>query len=128
MLANYIPSFIVQPLQFLLTYLAAHVGLNLGFIGLRPDTFGHICLTNIGPLGYTSAFAPLPTPLQVMACICTGAIKKRPIVEEDGQMKIAHIMSAIGTGDHRYGDAATLTPFFRTLRGYLEDPENFDEK
>ena len=38
------------------------------------------------------------------------------------------MMSAVASGDHRYGDAATMTPFFKTFKGFIEDPDNFDEK
>ena len=39
----------------------------------------------------------------------------------------AKMCTAVGTGDHRYGDAAIFVPFFGALKGYVEDPENFDE-
>lgn len=128
--ADFIPSFVVQAAMFTFTYLVAHVGLNLSFLGLKNDTFGHVVLTNVGMMGYTSAFAPLCPPLQQIALICTGAIEKRAIVDKvDGEtIKVANMMTAVGTGDHRYGDAAIMRPFFLTMRAFIEDPENFDEK
>lgn len=35
-------------------------------------------------------------------------------------------MTSVATGDHRYGDAAIFINFFKCVKGYLDDPENFD--
>jgi len=49
-----------------------------------------------------------------MALMCFGKIQKRPYVDtNDGdKIKVANMMTAVGTGDHRYGDAAIFVPFF----------------
>ena len=93
---------------------------------MRNDQFGHTVLTNVGPLGYKEAFAPLCPIAHTTSLICTGAIEKRPVVNEKGEIEIADMMTAVATGDHRYGDAAIFIPFFKCVRGYLDDPENFD--
>lgn len=62
-----------------------------------------------------------------MSLICTGKIEKRPYYNpETGKLEVASMMTSTATGDHRYGDAAIFIPFFKTLEGYLKDPENFD--
>ena len=130
-LADYIPSFIAQPISFIATYIASTVGISIPPLNLRNDTFGHVVLSNVGTLGYNSAFAPLCPLVHQMSLICTGKIEKRVIVEtKDGvdTMKVASMMTAVGTGDHRYGDAAVFTPFFKVIRDYIEDPANFDHK
>ena len=58
--------------------------------------------------------------------ICTGKIEKRPIVNEKGEIEIGDMMTSVATGDHRYGDAAIFINFFKCVKGYLDDPENFD--
>ena len=63
-----------------------------------------------------------------MAMLCCGKIEKRAVVGENDEIKVAHIMTMVATGDHRYGDAAIFLPFFKTLQGYTEDPAGFDEK
>ena len=127
--ANFLPSCVAQPLVVGLTYLAATCGWNLGFLGLKSDTFGHVVVTNVGTMGYTSAFAPLCPPMHQMSLICTGAIEKRAVIDkEDGdKIKVANMMTCVGSGDHRYGDAAIMRPFFVNMRAYMEDPGNYDE-
>jgi len=56
--ASFIPSFIGQPLGFIMTYIAATVGISLG-PGLRKNSFGNIVVTNVGSLGLPMGFAPL---------------------------------------------------------------------
>lgn len=66
--------------------------------------------------------------MHALGYICCGAIEKRAIVEkETDAIKVANMMTVVATGDHRYGDAAIFVPFFKMLRGYIEDPKNFDE-
>ena len=38
------------------------------------------------------------------------------------------MMTLVATGDHRYGDAAIFLPLFHSVRGYVTDPANYDEK
>ena len=122
----FLPSFIGQPVLYILTYIGMQLGISIKPIGLRNDQFGHTVLTNVGPLGYKEAFAPLCPIAHTTSLICTGTIEKRPIVNEKGEIEIADMMTAVATGDHRYGDAAIFIPFFKCVRGYLDDPENFD--
>lgn len=66
--------------------------------------------------------------MHALGYICCGAIEKRAVVEkETDAIKVASMMTVVGTGDHRYGDAAIFVPFFKMLRGYIEDPKDFDE-
>ena len=96
-------------------------------MGVRADTFGHIIITNVGMMGYQSAHAPLCPVIHAMGLLCTGVIEKRAIVDQKTDaIKVAKMMTCVGTGDHRYGDAAIFVPLFRTLRAYIEDPLSFD--
>jgi len=113
-----------------MTYLAVMCGFNLSAVGLKGDSFGHVVITNVGPMGYTAAFAPLCPVLHQLSIICCGAIEKRAVVDkEDGdKIKVANMMTVVASGDHRFGDAAIMRPYFVTMRGYIEDPIGFDEK
>lgn len=97
-------------------------------MGLNSKSFGHIVLTNVGTLGFHSAIAPLCPPVHQLGLICTGKIEKRAIVDtKDGdKIKVASMMTAVATGDHRFGDAAIFLPLVKVMRGFISDPENFD--
>jgi len=124
--ANFIPSFLAQPLLFFGTYIATVCGVTNEALSLKPDSFGHVVVTNVGSLGYTSAIAPLCPIVHQMCLLCTGAIQKRVVVGENDEIKIAQMMTCTVTGDHRYGDAAIFIPFFSAFKGYITDPANFD--
>ena len=81
-------------------------------------------------MGYSAAYAPLCPPLHQIALLCAGKIEKKTYVdtEDDDKIKVASMMTSVATGDHRYGDAAIMAPFFGCYKGYIENPAEFDEK
>lgn len=124
--ANFVPSFILQPIGFILTYLSTNCGFSFKPLGMRSDAFGHVVVTNIGPFGLTQAFAPLCPPMHAIGFFCVGSVVKKPIVDpKTGEIVIADMMNVTMTGDHRFGDAAIFTKMIKCFVGYLEDPENF---
>ena len=125
--ADFLPTFIIQVLSFCVTYIGVVVGIPMKAFGIRKESFGHVVITNVGTLGYNSAYPPICPAMHSMALICTGKIEKRPIVVDD-KVAIANMMTLVATGDHRYGDAAIFIPFFKSVTGYIDDPANYDEK
>jgi hypothetical protein len=82
-MAKFIPSFLLQPMMMISTYLTLAVGINITPLGLRSDSFGHIILTNVGTLGYQQGFAPLCPPMRTLGIFCTGMIEKKAVVIDD---------------------------------------------
>ena len=110
--------------------MALVIGCPIPGFGMRRDTFGHTVITNVGPMGYNATFAPLCPPLHQMSMLCCGAITKKAICDKnDGdKIKVASMMTVIAAGDHRYGDAAIMNPFFKNFRAFVEDPAGYDER
>jgi len=101
------PSFLQQPMVLCATYICANLGIDMKFMGVKKEQFGHIMLTNIGPLNLKQGFAPLCPPVRALMLMCVGKIQMRPAVAEDGVTIIARKeCSMVITGDHRYADAA----------------------
>lgn len=92
---------------------------------MKGNAFGHAVLTNIGTLGLETGFAPLPCPIHCMFIICTGKITKKPVVIND-KIEIREMMNTVWTVDHRFGDATLAVKFIDIIKGYTEDPENFN--
>ena len=92
---------------------------------MKANAFGHVVLTNVGPLGLELGFAPIPSPLHCIIVACTGKISKKPVVIDD-KIVIRDIMSTVYTCDHRYGDAALLSQFTKIIKDMYEDPETFN--
>lgn len=124
---NFLPSFIGQPLLFCISYLTTNCGLNVPALGARSDQFGHFVLTNVGPLGLEEGFAPLCPPLHAMGFWAIGCLKKKPVVDDEGNIVVGDVMKAVLTGDHRFGDAAISLPMVRAVEFMWKDPEKFEE-
>jgi pyruvate/2-oxoglutarate dehydrogenase complex dihydrolipoamide acyltransferase (E2) component len=60
-----------------------------------------------------------------MFLVCTGKVTKKPVVVND-KIEIREMMSTVWTIDHRFGDATLACKFINIIKGYVEDPENFD--
>lgn len=122
--ANFLPSFLIQPLLHWVSYL--NVTLNLPIPGMaKKDTHGHYILTNVGTLGMTQAFAPLCPPMHTLGLCCAGKIRKVPLMI-DGKVEIQSVINTTNTGDHRYADAAVVLPLANVYKSYLTNPKDFD--
>lgn len=125
-----LPTFIIGPVQTILTYLSQNCGWTIKAFALRGNAWGHGVLTNIGSLGLEEGFAPIPTLIHPTFIICTGKTTRKPVVrlndKNEEEIVIRPLLRAIFTFDHRYGDAAAALKFIRIIKDYVEDPENFN--
>lgn len=92
---------------------------------MKGNEWGQSVLTNVGSLGITEGFAPIPPFLHCMFLFCTGKAENRAVVIND-KIEIRYMMTCIVTVDHRYGDAGLALKFLRIIKDYVEDPEGFD--
>ncbi|PRT54733.1 Lipoamide acyltransferase component of branched-chain alpha-keto acid dehydrogenase complex, mitochondrial [Wickerhamiella sorbophila] len=83
---------------------------------------GTITLSNIGTVGGTYV-APVLVSSQV-AIGAVGAIKKRPVFDENDNIVAAHVMMTSWSGDHRILDGVTLAKAVMRWKHYLEQPED----
>ena len=92
LIMNYIPSFLAQPLVTVATYLSLAVGVSIKPLGLSPEAFGHVILTNVGGMGYQQGFAPLCPPMRSIGLFAVGTTRKMPWVV-DNEIVIQDIMN-----------------------------------
>ena len=83
-------------------------------------TRGTFSISNLGMFG-TDTFAAIIVPPQA-AILATGAVKKTPIVNDDGEIEIADMMNATLSADHRVGDGAEAAVFLNEIKKNLENP------
>ena len=88
---------------------------------LKPEEFqgGGFSISNLGMFGI-SEFSAIINPPQ-SAILAVGAGEKRAVVKGD-EIKIATVMSATLSVDHRVVDGAAGAQFLQTLKGLLEEP------
>jgi pyruvate/2-oxoglutarate dehydrogenase complex dihydrolipoamide acyltransferase (E2) component len=63
--------------------------------------------------------------MRSMGLTCIGKIRKMPVVIDE-KIEIQDVMNCTHTGDHRFGDASIFMPLYKTFKGYLADPGNFN--
>jgi pyruvate dehydrogenase E2 component (dihydrolipoamide acetyltransferase) len=80
---------------------------------------GTFTISNMGMLP-VEHFTAIINPPQA-AILAVGAIKERPVVSE-GQVKIAHMMMATLSCDHRILDGVTGGQFLAEFKKLLENP------
>ena len=93
---------------------------------LMPDDYrrGTFTVSNLGMYGIEQFTAIINPP--EAAILAIGAIKKMPIVIEDGEEKvrIRPLMNVTLSVDHRLIDGTAAAHFLNQIRYYLEFPEN----
>jgi len=89
---------------------------------LKPEEFqgGGFSISNMGMFG-VSAFTAIINPPQA-AILAVAAGKKRPVVNKDGELAVATVMTCTLSVDHRVADGALGAAWMRTFKQVIEDP------
>ena len=123
-----IPAFLLNFVLNTLGFLTYTLNLDLRSLGIPKDPFGSVMITNVGSLGLEEAYVPLVPYSRVPLLIATGAVKKVPVVHDDGTIGPATIMRVFATFDHRILDGRHAAVMSKTLRKWFEDPyAHFDD-
>ncbi|EHK62854.1 pyruvate dehydrogenase complex dihydrolipoamide acetyltransferase [Achromobacter arsenitoxydans] len=89
---------------------------------LKPEEFtgGSLTVSNLGMYGI-SQFAAIINPPQA-AILAVGAAERRPVVNEDGQLAAATVMTVTLSADHRVVDGAVGARWLAAFRTLIENP------
>ncbi|MGB3435456.1 2-oxo acid dehydrogenase subunit E2, partial [Achromobacter sp.] len=89
---------------------------------LKPEEFtgGSLTVSNLGMYGI-SQFAAIINPPQA-AILAVGAAEKRPVVDSDGQLAAATVMTVTLSADHRVVDGAVGARWLVAFRTLIENP------
>lgn len=121
---RWIPLWLVGRVLDLMSF--AMYTMNLRLPGTPRDPFGSVMITNIGSLGLDTAYVPLVPYSRVPIVIAVGAVREVPIAE-DGRVTAGKIMKINVTFDHRFIDGFHAAVMSRTLREWLESPDDHYE-
>ena len=89
---------------------------------LKPEEYtgGGFSISNLGMFGIKN-FNAIVNPPQ-SAILAVGAGEKRPIIDSNGDITAATIMTVTLSSDHRTVDGAVGAQFLSALKIYLEQP------
>ena len=83
---------------------------------------GSFAISNLGMMGIENFDAVINPPHA--SILAVGAGVKKPVVDADGELAVATVMSVTLSVDHRVIDGALGAEFLAAIKGYLEDPMN----
>ena len=89
---------------------------------LMPEEYqgGSFAISNLGMMGIDNFDAVINPPQASILAVGAGA--KKPVVNADGELGIATVMSVTLSVDHRVIDGALGATFLAAIKGYLEEP------
>lgn len=89
---------------------------------LKPEEFtgGSLTVSNLGMYGIKQ-FAAIINPPQA-AILAVGAAERRPVVDDDGALKAATVMTVTLSADHRVVDGAVGARWLAAFRTLIENP------
>ncbi|WP_112323310.1 pyruvate dehydrogenase complex dihydrolipoamide acetyltransferase [Oceanibium sediminis] len=83
---------------------------------------GSFAISNLGMMGVENFDAVINPPHA--SILAVGAGVKKPVVNAEGEVEVATVMSVTLSVDHRVIDGALGAEFLAAIKGYLEDPMN----
>ena len=99
------------------------LNLNIRALGIPKDPFGGLMITNIGSLGFDSAFAPLPPYSEVPFLIALGKSRFNPVCDDNGKIEAKKQISLCMTIDHRIIDGYRGSIIVEKIKNYFDNPE-----
>jgi pyruvate dehydrogenase E2 component (dihydrolipoamide acetyltransferase) len=89
---------------------------------MRPDDMvgSTFTISNLGMFG-AEEFAAIINPPQA-AILAVGAVRRVPVVTEDGELAVGTRMKVTISADHRVTDGAEAARFMQALKAALEQP------
>lgn len=89
---------------------------------LMPQEYqgGSFAISNLGMMGVENFDAVINPPHASILAVGAGA--KKPVVNAEGELDIATVMSVTLSVDHRVIDGALGAEFLAAIKGYLEQP------
>jgi pyruvate dehydrogenase E2 component (dihydrolipoamide acetyltransferase) len=89
---------------------------------LKPEEFqgGGFSISNMGMFGVSSFTAIINPPQSAILAVAAG--RKRPIVNKDGELAVATVMTCTLSVDHRVADGALGANWMRAFKQVVEDP------
>lgn len=116
-----LPFFLLRPLLWLVDVLTNELHLHLPSQGMPRDPFGTAVITNVGPFGIDTAFAPFIPLARAPMLLLISEVRERPWVE-DHQLVVRPVLRLCATFDHRIIDGFSAGRLAHVIREALEHP------
>lgn len=119
---RFVPFLLLGLVLRFIAFLSYTLNLDLRALGIPKDGFGSVMITNVGSLGLDTAYAPIVPWSRVPILLALGAVQERAVAEA-GQVVVRQVLRISATFDHRFIDGMHAAAMSRTLRAWLEHPD-----
>jgi pyruvate/2-oxoglutarate dehydrogenase complex dihydrolipoamide acyltransferase (E2) component len=123
-IVSLLPWRLVRAFLNLGSWLAYGLNANLGFLGLPPDPFGSVMITNVGGMGIDVAWVPLVPYSRVPLLLALGTIRDKPVVE-NGEVKVRPVLAIGVTFDHRLIDGVHAAQMSDEFKKCFAEPAKY---
>jgi pyruvate dehydrogenase E2 component (dihydrolipoamide acetyltransferase) len=117
-----LPWWLSRPLLRLIDFLTNELHVHLPSQGMPRDPFGSAVITNVGPFGIDTAFAPFVPLGRSAMLLLLSEVKLRPTVVDGDRIEARPTLRLCGTFDHRVIDGASAGRLARAIRQAVEHP------
>lgn len=123
---SFIPSLCAKYTLNLISFVSYTLNINIRGSNIPKDCFGSMMITNIGSLGFSSAFVPLAPYTRIPLILALGKTQLKPVCLEDGSIVAQEQVSLCFTFDHRIMDGARGAKMAKAIQFYMENPDLLD--
>jgi pyruvate dehydrogenase E2 component (dihydrolipoamide acetyltransferase) len=123
---NVIPTFMAKCVLDLISFVSYTLNINIKGTNIPKDCFGSMMITNIGSLGFSSAFVPIGPYTRIPLILALGKAELRPVCLEDGSVTSEQQVSLCFTFDHRVMDGAQGAKMSHAIKKYMLNPDLLD--
>jgi len=120
---NIAPNWLAKVVLDSISFLNYSLNINFKPLGVPKDAFGGLMITNIGSLGFDSAFVPIAPYTRIPMVMALGKIGWNPVCNESGEITSKRQLSVCITFDHRVIDGARGSIVAKSLEKYFDNPE-----
>jgi pyruvate dehydrogenase E2 component (dihydrolipoamide acetyltransferase) len=117
------PNIFAKVVLDAISFLNYSLNINFRPLGIPKDAFGGLMITNIGSLGFDSAFVPIAPYTRIPMVMALGKIGWNPVCAEDGTITSKRQLSVCITFDHRVIDGARGSIVAESLEKYFDNPD-----
>lgn len=121
-----IPTFMSKYVLNVIGFVSYTLNINIKGSNIPRDCFGSMMITNIGSLGFSSAFVPISPYTRIPLILALGKAELRPVCRDDGSVTSEQQISLCFTFDHRVMDGAQGAKMSHAIKKYMLNPELLD--
>ena len=123
---KWIPGIMAGVVLDVISFVFYQLNLFIPGLGVPQDAFGSMMITNIGSLGFSQGYAPLPPYTNAPFLVALGKNEAKAVVNEKNEIIVQQRIKLCCTIDHRVIDGSHGIEMAKAMEQYFNHPERLD--